>query len=79
MTPMPPSSASATAIAARVTVSMLAETSGRRSAIPVENRPLKINLPGVAPIEDAVLRAQQEVVERPAVDEVGQQVRRVQG
>ena len=35
---MPPSSASTIAIGARVTVSMLAETSGRFSVMCVENR-----------------------------------------
>ena len=37
MTPMPPSSASTTAIAARVMVSMLADTSGRLSVTCSEN------------------------------------------
>src|SRR4051794_6342238 len=38
ITPIPPSSASATAIAARVMVSMFAETTGRRSVIPAVKR-----------------------------------------
>lgn len=39
MMPMPPSSATAMAIAARVTVSMLAETIGRLRVIAVDSRP----------------------------------------
>ena len=41
MKPMPPSSASTVAMAARVTVSMLAETSGRRSGMCSETRDVR--------------------------------------
>ena len=70
MMPMPPSSATAIAISARVTVSMLAETIGRFSVRCSRKRHGQIDGGRVAPLEDAVLRREEEVVERGAADDV---------
>ena len=72
MIPMPPSSATAIAISDRVTVSMLAETIGRFSVRPVEKRRRQIDGGRIAPLEDAVLRVEQEVVEGRAANEIEQ-------
>ena len=71
MIPMPPSSAWTMAIGARVTVSMLAETIGRFSARCCETRHDRSIAAGSRRDDDAALRRQQEIVERAAVDQLG--------
>ena len=74
MMPRPPSSAWTMAIGARVTVSMLADTSGRLSVMCVENRHDRSITDGSRRVDDAVLRAKQEVVERGAAHKVGERI-----
>ena len=73
MTPMPPSSASTIAIAARVIVSMLAETSGRLSVRCSVNRAVRSIDGRIAARDDAELRREQKVVERAASNQ-GQEI-----
>ena len=70
MMPMPPSSACTIAIGARVTVSMLAETIGRFSVMRREQRAGQVDGGRIAPLEDAALRREEEVVERAAAHEL---------
>ncbi len=70
MMPMPPSSAWTIAIGARVTVSMLAETIGRRSVMCSDKRDVEIDRRGVAPLDDAELRREEKIVERAAVNQL---------
>ena len=72
MTPMPPSSASTIAIAARVIVSMLADTIGRLSVRCSENARAEIDRGRIAARHHAELRRQQKVVEGATADEVEQ-------
>ena len=74
MMPSPPSSACTIAIGARVTVSMLAETSGRLSVMCSREAARQIDGGRVAPLDHAVLRPQQEVVERAAADGISQRL-----
>ena len=72
ITPMPPSSARTIAIAARVTVSMLAETSGRLSVRCSENRADRSTMSGSRRGSTPSCGVKQEVVERAAANEVEQ-------
>ena len=72
MMPMPPSSAMAIAISARVIVSMLAETIGRRSRSRCGELTGQIDRGRIAPLDDAVLRGEEKVVERAAADQLKQ-------
>ena len=75
MMPRPPSSAWTIAIGARVTVSMLADTSGRLSVMWVEKRHDRSISDGIAALDDAELRAQQEVVERGAANQLRERIK----
>ena len=75
MMPRPPSSACTIAIGARVTVSMLADTSGRFSVMWVEKRHDRSMTDGSRRVDHAVLRPQQEVVEGRAADDVRQRIK----
>ena len=57
------------AIAARVTVSMFAETIGRLRLSRRENRDVEIDGRRVATLDNAVVRREEEVVERAAANE----------
>ena len=70
MIPMPPSSAMTIAIGARVTVSMLADTTGRLIVSRRRQAGAQVNRGGVAALDQAELRRQQDVVERTAVNEL---------
>ena len=64
---------------ARVTVSMLAETIGRLSVRCCEKRRREIDRGRIAALEDAVLRREEEIVERAAAHEGEQISHRLRG
>ena len=70
MMPSPPSSACTMAMGARVTVSIFADTIGRFSVMRCEKGGGQVDGGRIPPLEHAVLRAQEEVVERAASHQV---------
>ena len=76
MIPMPPSSACTIAIGARVTVSMLADTIGRFEPDAARETARQVDGGRIAPLQHAVLRREDEVVERAAADQIEHAARR---